>query len=227
VGAPSARGIVFVPSPFPDLCQAEFRTSGLGAQSRPQGLAPLSSSSRPSQVLKLKTVGSALRAFARWVFVALAMLSLVGCATSSGPSDKDVQRATEGPTADEVFMSRFLEGYGRLPTFDESAAFRIELEQRVSEYLTKHPDLSTSPRASQFTFHRRVSVGMSKEEVALLAGTPKETTQEEEPMRTAARQFWPAVKQRAKEMWVYPGGWQFYFEGDRLVDLTVFGKPPL
>ena len=131
------------------------------------------------------------------------------------------------PTADEVFMSRFLEGYGRLPTFDESAAFRIELEQQVSDYLTKHPDLSTSPRASQFTFHRRVSVGMSKEEVALLAGTAKEATQEEEPMRTAARQFWPAVKQRAKEMWVYPGGWQFYFDGDRLVDLTVFGKPPL
>jgi hypothetical protein len=170
---------------------------------------------------------SPVRASARWLAVALVVLSLAGCATSSGPSDKDVQRATEGPTADEVFMSRFLEGYGRLPTFDESTAFRIDLEQRVSEYLTKHAELSTSPRASQFTFHRRVSVGMSKEEVALLAGTPKETTQEEAPMRTAARQFWPAVKQRAKEMWVYPGNWQFYFDGDRLVDLTVFGKPPL
>jgi hypothetical protein len=175
----------------------------------------------------LRPADSPFRASVRRLAIVLLVLSVAGCATSSGPSDKAVQRATEGPTADEVFMSRFLEGYGRLPTFDESAAFRIELEQRVSEYLTKHPDLSTSPRASQFTFHRRVSVGMSKEEVALLAGPPKETTQEEEPMRTAARQFWPAVKQRAKEMWVYPGGWHFYFDGDRLVDLTVFGKPPL
>jgi hypothetical protein len=175
----------------------------------------------------LRTTRFLVLAAARRLVVALVALSVAGCATSSGPSDKDVQRATEGPTANEVFMSRFLEGYGRLPTFEESAAFRVDLEQRVSEYLGKHPELSTSPRASQFTFHRRISVGMSKEEVALLAGAPKDTTEEKEPMRTAARQFWPAVKQRAKEMWVYPGGWQFYFDGDRLVDLTVFGKPPL
>lgn len=124
-------------------------------------------------------------------------------------------------------MRRFLQGYGRLPTFDESAAFRIELEQRVSDYLTKHPDIGTSPRASQFTFHRRVSVGMTKEEVMLLAGVPYEETEDGAQMQAAARQFWPAVKQRVKEMWIYPGGWQFYFDGDRLVDLTVFGKPPL
>ncbi len=124
-------------------------------------------------------------------------------------------------------MSRFLQGYGRLPTFDESAAFRVELEQRVSDYLTRHPEVSTSPRASHFTFHRRVSVGMSREEVMLLAGAPYEATRDEAQMQAAARQFWPAVKQRAREMWVYPGGWQFYFEGDRLVDLTVAGKPPL
>jgi hypothetical protein len=35
------------------------------------------------------------------------------------------------------------------------------------------------------------------------------------------------VKRHAGEMWVYPGGWQFYFDTDRLVDLTVVGKPPL
>jgi hypothetical protein len=68
---------------------------------------------------------------------------------------------------------------------------------------------------------------MSKEEATLLAGAPELTTREEAPMQMAARQFWPAIKQHAKEMWVYPGGWQFYFDGDRLVDLTVFGKPPL
>jgi hypothetical protein len=157
----------------------------------------------------------------------IALMSLVGCATSTQPSDKDVQRATEGPTADEIFMSRFLRGYARLPTFDESTAFRIELEQRVSDYLAKHPEVSTSPRASLFTFHRRISVGMTKEEVTLLAGTPYEATTDEAKMQAAARQFWPSIKVRAKEMWVYPGDWQFYFQDDRLVDITVFGKPPL
>ena len=161
----------------------------------------------------------------RALLVAAILIVFAACATA--PSDKDVQRATEGPTAEEVFMSRFAKGYGRLPTFEESTAFRVELEQRVSDYLTKHPDLSTSPRASHFTFHRRVAVGMTKEEVGLLAGLPYELTEDEAEMEAAARQFWPAVKPRAKEMWVYPGGWQFYFDGDRLMDLTVFGKPPL
>ncbi|HEV8440503.1 MAG TPA: hypothetical protein VGT40_20630 [Methylomirabilota bacterium] len=160
----------------------------------------------------------------RFVLV-LALLSLAGCAT--GPSDKDVQRATEGPTAEEVFRNRFLQGYGRLPTFDESTAFRVELEERVSRYLTGHPEISTSQRASHFTFHRRVAVGMTKEEVTLLAGAPDASTSDTSLMRTAARHFWPAVSQRASEMWRYPGGWQFYFDADRLVDLTVFGKPPL
>ena len=156
----------------------------------------------------------------------VALLSLAGCA--SGVHEKDVvQRATEGPTAEEVFMSRFLQGYGRLPTFEESTAFRAETEQRISDYLSRHPELSTSVRASQFTFRPRVSVGMSKDEVMLLAGVPTEATENGGEMQAAARQFWPAVSQRAKEMWTYPGGWQFYFDGDLLVDLTVVGKPPL
>ena len=163
--------------------------------------------------------------FARRLAALCVLAGLTGCV--SGLTDQDVQRATEGPTADEVFMSRFVKGYGRLPTFDESTAFRVELEQRVSDYLAEHPELSTSPRASQFTFHRRLAVGMTKEEVGLLAGVPDELTRDETEMQAAARQFWPAVKQRAKEMWVYPGGWQLYFDGERLVDLTVVGKPPL
>jgi len=157
----------------------------------------------------------------------LAALAIVaGCATGQPPK-KDVQRATEGPTAEEVFMGRFLNGYRRLPSFDESMTFRSELEQRVSDYLAQHPELSTSPRASHFTFLRRVSVGMSKEEVVLLAGAPFEVTREDAKMQEAAQQFWPAVKDRAEEMWAYAGGWQLYFKGDLLVDLTVVGKPPL
>jgi hypothetical protein len=61
----------------------------------------------------------------------------------------------------------------------------------------------------------------------LLAGAPSGITREEARMQAASRQFWPAIGQRAKEMWTYPGGWYLYFDGDRLVDLTVTGKPPL
>ncbi len=124
-------------------------------------------------------------------------------------------------------MIRFVNGYARLPTFDESTAFRMDLDQRVSDYLAKHPDLSTSERASQFTFQRRIAIGMTREEVVLLAGVPSARTPDQALMQEAAQQFWPEVKRHAKEMWVYPGGWQFYFDDDRVVDLTVRGKPPL
>jgi hypothetical protein len=164
-------------------------------------------------------------AFPRSPVLTVALLCVTGCATHS--ADEAVQRATEGPTAHEIFMDRFVSGYGRLPTFDESTAFDVQLDQRVSDYLAKHPDLNTSPRASRFTFHPRVAVNMTKEEVVLLVGPPNAVTSDQTEMQAAARQFWPEIKEHAKEMWVYPGGWQFYFDGDSLVDLTVIGKPPL
>ena len=57
-----------------------------------------------------------------------AVLALAGCATGKDP---EVQRATEGPTAEEVYMARFVGDYGRLPTFDETLAFRSALDDRV------------------------------------------------------------------------------------------------
>ena len=153
-----------------------------------------------------------------------AVLALAGCATGKG---SEVQRATEGPAAEEIYMARFVGDYGRLPTFDETLAFRAALDDRVAAYLSRHPDLSTSTRASQFTFHRRAAVGMTREEVTLLLGAPSVRTDDVARMATAARQFWPAVGQSAREMWIYSGGWSLYFDGDRLVDITVTGKPPL
>ena len=156
--------------------------------------------------------------------LALVILALAGCATFG---DRDVQRATEGPTAGEIYMTRFVRGYGRIPTFDEEEAWRADLDRRISDYLVKHPDVGTSPRAAQFRFHRRIAVGMNKEEVKLLVGSAEVVTTDPAVMEASARQFWPHIKERGKEMWVYPGGWQLYFEDDRLVDLTATGRPPI
>ena len=97
----------------------------------------------------------------------------------------------------------------------------------MSDYLTKHPDIATSPRASQFRFERRVDLGMSKEEVTLLLGAPDAVTADAERMKASAAIFWPEVSKQAKEMWTYPSGWSLYFDADRLVDITVRGKPPI
>lgn len=68
---------------------------------------------------------------------------------------------------------------------------------------------------------------MTREEVLLLAGRPDAATSDAAAMEAGARQFWPDVSQRAKEMWVYPAGWRLYFDSDRLVDMTVAGRPPI
>ncbi len=154
---------------------------------------------------------------------ALALALLAGCA-----SQKDtVQRATEGPTADEIYLARFVKGYGRGPTFDETAAWREDFDKRVSAYIGRQPGMLVSPRVSQFRVQRRVAVGMTREEVTVLVGAPDAVVSDEKLMETAARQFWPEVRTHAKEMWTYPAGWQLYFDGDRLADLTVIGRQPL
>jgi len=153
-----------------------------------------------------------------------AVVALAGCAAGKAA---DVQRATEGPTSEEVYTARFAGDYGRPPSFDETLAFRAALDDRVSAYLSRHPDLSTSTRASQFTFHRRVAVGMTRDEVILLLGAPSAQTDDTARMAASAGQFWPAIGENARAMWIYAGGWALYFDGDRLVDITVTGKPPL
>lgn len=158
---------------------------------------------------------------------ALALLLALVVAAGCGAAARDsVQRTTEGPTAEDIFAARFVAGYNRPPTFDETTAFRAELEQRTSEYFARHPDIASSPRASQIRFARRVSVGMAKEEVVLLAGEPLAITRDQGAMREAAKGFWPQVQGRAQEMWSYPANWQFYFNGNQLVDLTYVGRAP-
>ena len=147
-----------------------------------------------------------------------------GCATLAAPA---VQRVTEGPTATEIYNERFVRGYARVPTFEETFAWRDDLDRRVSDYLVKHPEIAVSLRAQQFRVQRRVAVGMTREEVTLLAGRPDAVTTDIAAMEAGAQQFWPQVGERAKEMWVYPAGWRFYFDGDRLADMTVAGKPPI
>jgi hypothetical protein len=156
----------------------------------------------------------------------LLALLLPACAVL-GVGEPSVQRAVEGPSPEEIHNARFVRGYARLPNFEESEIFRQQFEQRVTAYFARHPELATSERAVNFRPRGRVVVGMSKAEVTLLAGEPDARTVEPAAMQKAARHFWPAIQPRAQEMWVYPGGWTFYFDAERLTDIVVAGKEPL
>jgi hypothetical protein len=150
----------------------------------------------------------------------VAATALVACATFGA----DVQRTTQGPTADEVWMARFVHGYGRLPTFDEQVTWKDSFETRILAFLSRRPEVATSTRASQFRFERRVIVGMNRDEVVALL---EQVTSDVATMRTAAGRFWEPIAARAKEMWSYPPGWRLYFDGDRLADVVVAGRSPL
>ena len=160
----------------------------------------------------------------RWLplLVLLAAGAVSGCASSGG-----VQRATQGPAADDVWVARFVQGYGRLPTFDEEIAWKEGLESRVLAYLSRRPEVATSPQASRLRFQRSVVVGMQKDEVVLLLEQPDTMTSDEAAMRNAAGRFWEPIGKHAKEMWTYPSGWRLYFDGDRLVDVIVAGRRTL
>jgi predicted small secreted protein len=153
----------------------------------------------------------------------VAATALAACATFGA----DVQRTTQGPTADEVWTARFVQGYGRLPTFDEQVTWKDGFETRILAFLSRRPEVATSPRASQLRFERRVIVGMNKDEVVALLEQPDAVTSEVATMRTAAGRFWEPIAPRAKEMWSYSPGWRLYFDGDQLADVVVAGRSAL
>jgi hypothetical protein len=163
----------------------------------------------------------------RAVLLLLVAGVLAACATTRDETSVDVQRAMQGPTAEEVWMARFVQGYGRFPTFDEKVAWKEGLEARILAFLSQRPEIATSPQASQLRFQRSVVVGMQKSEVVLLLEQPDASTSDRTAMRAGAGRFWSPIGAHAKEMWTYPPGWRLYFDGDRLVDMIVAGRSPL
>ena len=121
---------------------------------------------------------------------------LGGCASIN---EVPVQRATVGPRADSIYNARFVRGYARLPTFDETSKFRDDLDRpRRATTLTKNPAIATSPRASQFRFERRVDLGMTKQEVTLLLGAPDAMTADAERMKASAADLLAGDREAAR-----------------------------
>ncbi len=134
------------------------------------------------------------------------------------------QRTTQGPTAEELWMYRVMLQNGREPNFDERRHWEDRMDRSISEYLNEHPAVANSLQRSNFTFLRQVGVGMSKEQVLLLLGPPLVTTTDATEMEKLARRYWPEIKATVTEAWIYPLGWNFYFAGANVVDITQYLK---
>lgn len=156
-----------------------------------------------------------------WLAVGAFFLSVLlgGCAIFTID-----QRASEGPTAEDVWKERFKLVNGRSPTFADTAGFHEELDARVREFLRQNPEVANSYRAGNLRLFRQVTAGMTKEEVRLLLGSPQDVTADRARMEALARQWWPQVKPNAKEAWTYPGGWTLYFDGNTVADMTRYHR---
>jgi hypothetical protein len=159
--------------------------------------------------------------------VSLAVL-LMGCVVAGGcliqrPAVE--QRSTQGPTAEQMLNLRVLTESGREPTFDEKRQWDSQLEDKIGAYLREHPDRASALDVSTFRFTRQVTVGMDKEQVLILLGAPVLVSGDQAQMEKIARGYWSSIKGNATEVWVYPLGWNMFFAGQRLVDITQYVPP--
>jgi hypothetical protein len=154
--------------------------------------------------------------------VAIVALAAAGCVL---PRPGVEQRTTQGPTAEDMFKLRSVYINGREPNFEERTQWDSQMEQKISAYLSTHPDKANALNLSTFRFLRQVTIGMDQEQVMILLGAPNEVTDNQARMEQVARGYWAHIQGNATAAWVYPEGWAIYFAGQNVVDITQY-RPP-
>jgi hypothetical protein len=152
--------------------------------------------------------------------LALVVVGLGGCLLLRPPPLE--QRTTQGPTAREMFNTRVMFENGREPTFEERRLWDNQIEEQISAYLRKNEDKANALDVSQFRYYRRATVGMDKEQILILLGPPLLVSGDQAEMSKIARRYWSQIEGNATEVWVYPNGWNLYFAGPKLVDITQY-----
>ena len=153
------------------------------------------------------------------VGVVLAVVLTAAACASIGSAIPE-QRTTQGPLAEDLWTYGVLLANGREPTFEERLHWERELDLAISRYLAKDQESANSPQLLTFRAARQAAVGMSKEQVVILLGTPQHTTTDAGEIEKLAGKYWPDIQKQATEAWVYPFGWRLYFADARLVDIT-------
>jgi len=162
---------------------------------------------------------------ARLSLIVVVALLMGACAFLAKQREVE-QRTTQGPTAQQMFNLRLLGDSGREPTFDERRQWDEQIEQRIGAYLREHPEKANALDVSTFKFLRQSAVGMDKDQILILLGAPLAVSTDQAHMQQLARRYWSLIQGNATEVWIYPLGWNMYFAGQRLVDITQYVAPP-
>jgi hypothetical protein len=148
------------------------------------------------------------------------VVAVAACASfESSPIE---QRTTQGPQAEEMWVYRVTLANGREPTFEERLHWERQLDEAIGGYLARDQRYANSPDVLTFRAARQAAVGMSKEQVEILLGAPQRATTDTAEIEKLAGKYWPDVRGKATEAWVYPLGWRLYFAEARLVDITQY-----
>ena len=161
-----------------------------------------------------------MKAKAQAIALVLAAVLLTGCASVWAKPVE--QRTTHGPTARQFWLLRQYVANNRAPKQDERRMWEDDLDLQIQQYLMKNPEAASSLQVSTFKFHKQVVTGMSKEQVLILLGPPDLVTEDQARMEKLARRYWPQLQGNVTEAWVYPLGWNMYFAGPKLVDITQY-----
>ena len=176
-----------------------------------------------TRVIRQRVRSSTTRGWLMSAAFLLCVLAAGGCAaTRRGPVE---QRSTQGPTSTQMLNLRVMTASGREPTFEEKRQWEMQVEQKISAYLRAHPEKANALDVSTFRHLRQATVGMDKEQVLILLGAPVSVTGDQAQMEKAARRYWSDIKGNATELWVYPLGWNMFFAGQRLIDITQYVPP--
>jgi hypothetical protein len=181
---------------------------------------------RPAQ---LSTTERATRVLHSSRFVRVTGLVVLVCVLVVGgcfPKQQKVeQRSTHGPTSEQMLNLKVMLESGRQPTFEEKRQWESDVEEKISAYLRAHPDKASALDISTFRFLRQAAVGMDKEQILILLGAPSIVSGDQAQMEKIARGYWANIKGNATEVWVYPLGWNMFFAGQKLVDITQYLPP--
>jgi hypothetical protein len=156
------------------------------------------------------------------VVVLVCVLAVGGCFATQ---PKVEQRSTHGPTSEQMLNLKVMLESGRQPTFEEKRQWEGDVEEKTSAYLRVHPDKARALDVSTFRYLRQAAVGMDKEQILILLGAPAIVSGDQAQMEKIARGYWTNIKGNATEVWVYPLGWNMFFAGQNLVDITQYLPP--
>ncbi len=177
---------------------------------------------RPAPLLTTERPRVSSAAVASCVMLVICALLVGGCFARRQAVD---QRSTQGPTSTQMLNLRIMLESGREPTFEERRQWDGHVEEKISTYLREHPDKASALDVSTFRYLRQVTVGMDKEQVLILLGAPVSVSGDQAQMEKIARGYWTVIKGNATEVWVYPLGWNLFFAGQRLIDITQYVPP--